>query len=335
MPLTLTEIQSLIAALGVKIPEDILAQRAKAEEFTKRREKLAAEAGGKPAEWRLRAKFDDTLKRADDAAGKKQYDPALALLDEAGQLLQQPDISPEVLAALKALAERKASLEAEISRVQAFESPVGAELKSGLAAVATALGEDNADAAEKRLGELEQTLKIFEQQRVANEAQAVAAAEALKAGQEAKASDAPAADGGFSLVNLQKSRLAWDGLRKTVRAQLEQIEQSVIAGVRAHNADETAEDEFEEGEVGAAVKTLYTILGEHDQRLLDKLDEALNAKSDEQRRGFHQEAGGIIKEYQSFVASDATLAMIDENGFTNSTIRTAVADALNGLAGKF
>jgi hypothetical protein len=36
-------------------------------------------------------------------------------------------------------------------------------------------------------------------------------------------------------------------------------------------ADETAEDEFEEGEVGAAIKTLHGILGAHDQQLLDKL----------------------------------------------------------------
>lgn len=335
MPLTLVEIQSLIAALGVKIPEDILAQKAKAEEFGKRREKVAADSRGKPADWWLKAKFDDTLKRADDSAGKKQYDPALALLDEAGQLLTQPDISPEVLAALENLAQRKAALETGIARVKAFESPVGDELKSGIDAVSQALKDRDADGAAKRLGELEQTLKTFEQQKAASEAQAAAAADEPKAGQAAKESPEPAAKDGFSLVTLQKSRLAWDGLRKMVRAQLEQLEQSIIAGIRAHNADETAEDEFEEGEVGAAVKTLYTILGEHDQRLLDKLDEALNAKSDEERRGRHQEAAGIIKEYQSFVASDPTLALIDENGFTKSTIRSEVTSVLAGLAGKF
>jgi hypothetical protein len=92
--LTLEEIKSLVVALGVQIPEDILTQRAKAEEFSARREKVAAEGGAKPADWRLKANFDDTLKRAVDATGQQQFDAALKLLDEAGQLLQQPDTPP-------------------------------------------------------------------------------------------------------------------------------------------------------------------------------------------------------------------------------------------------
>lgn len=142
-------------------------------------------------------------------------------------------------------------------------------------------------------------------------------------------------DGKFSLVELQKSRLAWDSLRKSVHAQLEKLEQSIIADVKAHNADETAEDEFDEGEVTAAVKKLYTILGQYDQQLMDKLDEALNAKTDEQRRSHHDEAAQIIKQYQAFVAGDSMLAVIDENGFTKSTIRNEVVGTLTELAGKF
>jgi hypothetical protein len=76
-------------------------------------------------------------------------------------------------------------------------------------------------------------------------------------------------------------------------------------------------------------------LGAHDQQLLDKLDEALNAKSDEQRRERHQEAAAIIQEYQSFVAGDPTIALIDANGFTPTTIRTEVTSTLANLAGKF
>jgi hypothetical protein len=142
-------------------------------------------------------------------------------------------------------------------------------------------------------------------------------------------------EGKFSLVELQKGRLAWDGLRKSVHAQLEKLEQSIIADVKAHNADETAQDEFDEGEVTAAVKKLYTILGEYDQQLMDKLDQALNAKTDEQRRAYHSEAAEIIKQYQAFVAGDAMLAVIDENGFTKSTIRNEVTGTLSELAGKF
>jgi hypothetical protein len=94
MSLTLEETNSLVAALGVKIPESILVEKAKAEEFKLRRDKLAAEAGGKPADWRLKTDFDAVLKHAADAAGQKQFDAALKLLDKAGQLLQQPDAPP-------------------------------------------------------------------------------------------------------------------------------------------------------------------------------------------------------------------------------------------------
>jgi len=71
------------------------------------------------------------------------------------------------------------------------------------------------------------------------------------------------------------------------------------------------------------------------RRALDKLDEALNAKSDAERRDRHQEAAAIIQEYQSFVGSDATLAIIDENGFTKSTIRAEVTGTLAELAANF
>jgi len=242
MPLNLDELKSLIGALGVKVPENILEERAKEPEFKTRREKVAADASGKPADWRLKKDFDDVLKRAADSADKQQFSSALKSIEEAEQLLQKTEAPP-------------------------------VEAKGG--------------------------------------------------------------DDGFSIVQLQKSRLAWDNLRKTVQAQLAELETSIVAGIRAHNEDEAAEDEFEEGEVKTAVKTLHTVLGGHDQRLLDKLDEALNATSDEQRRGRHQEAAGIIKEYQAFVASDPTLAMIDENGFTKSTIRDQVAGTLTELAGKF
>ena len=94
MPLTLAETNSLIAALGLKIPESLLEQKAKAEEFKARREKLTGEAAAKPADWRLKASFDDTLKRATQSAEQKQFGPAFKLLDAAAQMLRQPDAPP-------------------------------------------------------------------------------------------------------------------------------------------------------------------------------------------------------------------------------------------------
>jgi len=140
---------------------------------------------------------------------------------------------------------------------------------------------------------------------------------------------------GFSLVQLQKSRLTWDGLRKNIQSQLQSLEKSIMDAVRAHNSDETIEDGFEEGAVGAGIKQLYTVLDKLDERLIDKLDEALNAKTFTDRQSRHAEAAGIVKEYQAFVNGDALLAQIDKNGFTSTNIRAAATTALGELAAKF
>jgi hypothetical protein len=159
MPLTLNQIQSLMVAIGLNVPEDILQQKAKAEEFQARKEKITAAATAKGGDWRLKTSIEDVCKRASDAADKKQFDPALKLLDEADGILQQPDVSPEVLAALKKAEERKAAFEAEVANAKALESHIGNELKIGLEAVSQALKEHAPEAAEKGLGELEQKLK--------------------------------------------------------------------------------------------------------------------------------------------------------------------------------
>jgi hypothetical protein len=150
----------------------------------------------------------------------------------------------------------------------------------------------------------------------------------------ASTSEAKETDNGkFSIVKLQKSRVAWELLRKTVQAQLQELEQSIIAGVKAHNADETVEEEFDEAQIATAVKQLHKMMEKLDTRLIDKLDEALNAKEPSERESRHTEAAGIIKEYKAFVDGDAMLAEIDSNGFTNSSIRTSVVSTLSELAG--
>jgi cellobiose-specific phosphotransferase system component IIA len=256
MPLTLEEVQSLVTSLGVQVSPNILAEKAKTEEFKTRLKEIMAQSGNKPEDWRLKGDFTGALHRATEAAKGKHFDAAFKVLDEAEEILRKPDAPPEP------------------EPVAEPQGTVTQEAKGG-------------------------------------------------------------SDGQFSIVELQKSRLAWDNLRKSVHAQLEKLEQSIIADVKAHNGDETAEDEFDETEVTAAVKKLYTILGEYDQQLMDKLDEALNAKTDEQRGAHHSEAAQIIKQYQAFVAGDSMLAVIDENGFTNSTIRKDVIGTLTELAGKF
>jgi hypothetical protein len=98
MPFTLEQLDFLGVHVGVVIPPEFIENKRRAEEFKARREKLTAEAGGKPADWRLKTGFDEALKRAVDAAGQREFDAALKLLDEAGDLLRQPDAPPPPIA---------------------------------------------------------------------------------------------------------------------------------------------------------------------------------------------------------------------------------------------
>jgi hypothetical protein len=91
MPLTFEEAKSLGVALGIKIPPEILEQKAKAEEFKARREKITLEAGQKPAEWRLRKDFEALLQGAISSAGQRHFETALKELTQSEQLLLQPD----------------------------------------------------------------------------------------------------------------------------------------------------------------------------------------------------------------------------------------------------
>lgn len=133
------------------------------------------------------------------------------------------------------------------------------------------------------------------------------------------------------IVKLQKSRLAWDGLRKSVQSQLGDIERSVIAAVAKHNEDPDAEEEYDASDLAAKVQSIYGILQTLDERLIDKLDEALNADGIVRAR-LNAEAGQLVAEYRAAVASNALLASIDANGFTSTSIRDATQKTLDVLA---
>lgn len=175
MPLTLIEIKSLIGALGVKISDEILQQKEKAEVFAERQKKIATEAASKAAQWYLRAKYETAHKAAEEAAGKKQYDAALKQLDECERLLKEPELAPEVVAALKELEERKKACEAEIARVKVMDGPAANEVKASLEAATQALKDFDATAAEKHLVDAEKSVKAYADKKAAEEAALAAA----------------------------------------------------------------------------------------------------------------------------------------------------------------
>src|SRR6185437_9358365 len=133
---------------------------------------------------------------------------------------------------------------------------------------------------------------------------------------------------GASIAALQKSRLVWESTRKSIQTQLKELEGAVLNAVRKHNEDESTEDEYEEGEVTQSIPTLHTLLEKYDTRLIDKLDEALNAGPD-QRPALQQQAAGIIKEYQTILAGDTNLALVDSSGLLPAAIKPIVEKTLS------
>jgi len=135
----------------------------------------------------------------------------------------------------------------------------------------------------------------------------------------------PEAGKPVSLVALQQSRLAWDQARKQIQTDLKALEADIIA---------TCDADEEVGAGAVNVGVLHTVLDGLDNRLIDKLDEALNAADPAQRAKFNQEAKAIAGEYMAFVNGNALMADIDDSGFKAVSIRKSAVGALNMLSSK-
>lgn len=126
------------------------------------------------------------------------------------------------------------------------------------------------------------------------------------------------------VVEMQQARLVWVKTRQFVQGELRKLEQAILRA---------CEREPEYPQVVAGMKQLYAPLEVLDERLTDKLDEALNAK-DEQRSAHHTAAKGIIAEYIGYVGRDPMLAEIDGIEGCKVQVRSTLVQALKVLAAK-
>ena len=155
-------------------------------------------------------------------------------------------------------------------------------------------------------------------------AQAEGFLEGPAAGAAAAASQkTPGAAGKGANVVFQQTRLAWDDTRKQIQAELRKLESSVLSEARG-------EPDFEQ--IAGNSRQLYTVLDHLDERLIDKLDDALNAETPQARTGFTQEAREIVDEYIDYVKSDELLRDIDDNGFVDIRIGPMVTERLTAMA---
>lgn len=260
-----------------------------------------AAASGKPAAQDIKLKASE----AGMLAGKKDFERANALLDEVERLLAGP-------AGTAPGGDPMAEFKSRLTRLIGSLKPA---LESGKP------GGDQQRKNAAEAGALANKREFQEANALLDQIQAWL--------------DSGAAKGGP--VALQTSRLAWNDFRNSVQSQLKNLERELLAQVKAHNAEAGAgqepgeEEQFDEAEVAVGVQRIYTVLERFDIRLIDKLDQALNASGAE-RAKFQSEAAGIVREYQSYVDGDPLIAGIDDNGFLATTIRSEARKTLGALA---
>lgn len=124
-----------------------------------------------------------------------------------------------------------------------------------------------------------------------------------------------------SHVAFTQTRLNWDQARKHVLTQLGKLKASIVQA----SAQESDFDQIRGG-----VDQLYEILEVLDERLIDKLDDALNASGDA-RAALQREASGIVDEYLDFVSTDALMQDIDRNGFIDLDIQSSLVARLRRM----
>lgn len=235
-----------------------------------------------------------------------------------------PEAQAQALAAFKArMAGQTVALKAALGAGQAG----GAEQKERLAEAVAAAGKKAFDRANALLDQVDAWL------RGAGTAPGTPGAPTTPPQAPTAPAPGQAQAPGPSLVVLQQSRLVWDALRKKIQGQLQTLEKTVLDEIRAHNADEANQEGYDEAEVAGRLRQLWRILERLDARLIDKLDQALNASGDERQR-LNAEAAQLVAEYQAYVEADAQIAEVDANGFLETSIRADAQRTLGQLASR-
>ncbi len=135
---------------------------------------------------------------------------------------------------------------------------------------------------------------------------------------------APAANAkGPSLVAFQQLRLKWEAARKSATEDMRKLQEKILA-------DFKGVPEF--ASVAEAVKVMDNALSGFDERLTDKLDEALNAATPEERQKKLAEAGPLVATYRAEMAKLPFLQALDKNPFMDAKIYATLNDTLNLVA---
>lgn len=132
--------------------------------------------------------------------------------------------------------------------------------------------------------------------------------------------DAGPAAGGK--VAFTQARLQWDAMRKRMQSELRKLEAAVL---------EQCKDELDFMTIATNIKDVYSVLEILDERLIDTLDDALNAADPAARTQLQNEAREIVGEYLDYVKADDMLQSIDDNGFMPMGLVPALNQCLQGI----
>ncbi|MFM7204249.1 MAG: hypothetical protein ACKO6N_26005 [Myxococcota bacterium] len=153
---------------------------------------------------------------------------------------------------------------------------------------------------------------------------AAPAAPAAAAPAQAKAPPKPAEDAAkpapVNMINLTKSRLAWDKARKALQADIEKLITAILA---------QSEEEPDAAEIADDVEELYEPLEALDAALIEVLDAALNAEDPAARATFHEEARVLVDQYLAYTAETPLMQEFDNNPFVSLSAANTVVKTLN------
>jgi hypothetical protein len=263
-----------------------------------------------PESTKLRALMGYASEKADEqhdyaaaAKGLEALEKLLAASTAGGG--SQTREGPGGVDAGAAFKARMTALIPRMNAAQAAGEPAAQDVKLKANEAAALAGRRNFDAASAALDQAEALL--------ARTPSATATARAAK----------PSA-AGSRFVEFAQTRLAWDQTRKTVQAELKKLENQILAQCK---------DEPDLDVIAAGTRELYVMLEVLDERLIDVLDDALNAQTAEKRKAFHGQAREVVDEYLDFVNTEPLLKDIDRsNGFIDVTIRSTLTNNLNQMA---
>ena len=137
-----------------------------------------------------------------------------------------------------------------------------------------------------------------------------------------------------SNVVFTQSRLRWDATRKEIKAELQATEKKILEHCEKVNADPESDQEFDLPATTSQIKQLYTLLDKLDTRLINKLDDALNAADPQQRITHKLAAKKIIEEYNGVVSADPMLAALTTSKVAPSKLKDTLVRVLNDLSSK-